>query len=284
MSGGFSAWRAAEDPVRSLSEPPGVLMEADVVEGNGTEAESGGVGIGPDQAAVGAFGEGGFVGEDPVGLGGCDRWGAEEELLASDGDVVVDGVGVVVIGEAGEGGVALEVAFALDGGGFEGLGDEGAPAGVAPRGEAHGGGGVDEEVGDHEVFLAAVDLDAAEVGAAGGAALEDVALDEDPADGVVEADAGALAVGGVAGAIPGAEVMPVVVAEDISAVGGVAEHIDRALVIGFEDDAVGFVAFDEVIVAFDAHGAAGDVMDEVVAEGVADAVEPDARGVGVIDA
>jgi hypothetical protein len=47
---------------------------------------------------------------------------------------------------------------------------------------------------------------------------------------------------------------------------------------------MGFVEFDEVIVAFDAHGAAGDVVDEVMAEAMADAIEPDARGIGVIDA
>ena len=47
---------------------------------------------------------------------------------------------------------------------------------------------------------------------------------------------------------------------------------------------MGFVQFDEMIVALDPHGAARHVMDEIVPDSIAHAVQPHARRVGVIDA
>ena len=86
------------------------------------------------------------------------------------------------------------------------------------RREADPGEAVEEEVAVHEVLLAAVDLDAAEVH--GAAALEEVAVDGDAGDHVVQADARRAAVRAAA------DVAPAVPADHDAAVERIAEHVD----------------------------------------------------------
>jgi hypothetical protein len=73
-------------------------------------------------------------------------------------------------------------------------------------------------------------------------------------------------------------------AEHHAAVGRVGEQLHRALVVGFQHRAVHFVEFDHVIVALDAHDAAGTVVHQVVGDAVADAFQLDGRRVGAVDA
>ncbi len=112
--------------------------------------------------------------------------------------------------------------------------------------------------------------------------MEDVPVHQHAADGVVEADA-RLAMG-AGGDVGRSDPCEAVEAEHHAAVGGIAEQLHGALVVGFPQHIAAFVVFDDVVVAFQAHDAARAVEEQVVDDAVADALELDGGGVGAVDA
>ena len=140
---------------------------------------------------------------------------------------------------------------------------------------------VHEQVVVHDIIAAAVDLHRTETSV--GAADENVAIDQHAADGIVEADRSLAADGALGTGL--AAVDEAVVAEYHATVGGVAEQLHRALVIGFLRTTL-WTALNSITWSLPSIRMAllGTVIHQVVRYAVAHAFELDRRRVGPVDA
>src|ERR1051326_7716658 len=77
--------------------------------------------------------------------------------------------------------------------------------------------------------------------------------------------------------------MEVIEAIYIPAVGGVTEHINPTLVVGFKDCLEDFIILDPMVIALNPHGAAEDIVQTIVAHPISHAFKQNGGGVGVVD-
>ena len=131
------------------------------------------------------------------------------------------------------------------------------PAGV----EVHGGRALDKEIVGDGVVAAAAEFHRA------AGTVKHVAVDGIAAGKIVEVDRGDAV---QAGAL---QVVPVVIADDIALPGEIAAGVDRAGIAGFGADAVDLVVLQDMIVAALIHALEGRVVDEIVRDMLADALE-----------
>ena len=129
-----------------------------------------------------------------------------------------------------------------------------------------------------------MDLDRAKAEPAGAATVEDVSEDAHTGDGIVEPDGGLPTVGLGLRSAPTADVVEVVATVNVAEESRIAPHIDGALVIGFQDRTVDFIALHQVVIATHAQRAAGNIMKPVMLDALAYARDQGGGSVSVIDA
>src|SRR5579859_5103693 len=83
---------------------------------------------------------------------------------------------------------------------------------------------------------------------------------------------------------PVADMMKIIVTVNVAAEGGITKHIHRPLVVGFRHRVIDLVVFHELIVSFNAHGTATNLVHAVMGDTVPHPLQANRGSVGVIDA